>query len=170
MFFELNKFQEIRELQELQRTVYTFLHVITTHDLSEVFLSPKSRGYLDPMMQLLLHTSCHHKDTLIRKVSDTIHLKFSDHKWFYLRLPEVGSLVVYTHTNTYSWLWLITVFFPLFQACVQIFTRLIKDWCSKRFGDEKVIHTSKLGSEWNYFRCTVYWCRNNFRCRVSKVL
>lgn len=82
--------EEIRELQELQRTVYTFLHVITTHDLSEVFLAPKSRGYLDPMMQLLLHTSCHHKDTLIRK------------------------------------------------ACVQIFTRLIKDWCSKRFGEEKV--------------------------------
>ncbi|KAK3006945.1 hypothetical protein RJ639_016900, partial [Escallonia herrerae] len=60
--------EEIRELQELQRTLYTFLHVITTHDLSSVFLSPKSRGYLDPMMQLLLFTSCNHKDILIRKV------------------------------------------------------------------------------------------------------
>lgn len=60
--------QEIRELQELQRIVYTFLHVITTHDLSSVFLSPKSRTYLEPMMQLLLNTSCNHKDILVRKV------------------------------------------------------------------------------------------------------
>ncbi|GAV81717.1 Xpo1 domain-containing protein [Cephalotus follicularis] len=59
--------EEIRELQELQKTFYTFLHVITTHDLSLVFLSPKSRIYLDPMMQLLLYTSCNHKDILVRK-------------------------------------------------------------------------------------------------------
>ncbi|KAK3030933.1 hypothetical protein RJ639_036671 [Escallonia herrerae] len=82
--------EEIRELQELQRTLYTFLHVITTHDLSSVFLSPKSRGYLDPMMQLLLFTSCNHKDILIRK------------------------------------------------ACVQIFIRLIKDWSTRPYGEEKV--------------------------------
>lgn len=61
--------QEIRELQELQRTFYTFLHVIATHDLSSVFLSSKSRAYLDPMMQLILHASCNHKDILVRKVS-----------------------------------------------------------------------------------------------------
>lgn len=55
-------------MQELQRTLYTFLHVITTHDLSSVFLSPKSRSYLQPIMQLLLFTSCKHKDILVRKV------------------------------------------------------------------------------------------------------
>lgn len=82
--------EEIRELQELQRTLYTFLHVITTHNLSSVFLSPKSRGYLDPMMQLLLNTSCNHKDILVRK------------------------------------------------ACVQIFIRLIKDWCDRPNGEDKV--------------------------------
>lgn len=82
--------EEIRELQELQRTFYTFLHVITTHDLSSVFLSPKSRAYLHPIMQLLLFTSCKHKDILVRK------------------------------------------------ACVQIFIRLIKDWCAKPLGEEKV--------------------------------
>jgi len=60
--------QEIRELQELQKTFYTFLHVITTHDLSSVFLSTKSRGYLDKMMHLLLHSACNHKDILVRKV------------------------------------------------------------------------------------------------------
>ncbi|OIW17531.1 hypothetical protein TanjilG_22643 [Lupinus angustifolius] len=81
--------EEIRELQELQRTLYTFLHVITTHDLSSVFLTPKSKAYLDPVMQLLLYSSCNHKDILVRK------------------------------------------------ACVQIFTRLIKDWCAQPY-EEKV--------------------------------
>ncbi|KAK1434241.1 hypothetical protein QVD17_11160 [Tagetes erecta] len=75
--------EEIRELQELQRTFYTFLHVMATHDLSSVFLSPTSQVYLDPMMQLLLFTSCNHKDLVVRK------------------------------------------------ACVQIFIRLIKDWCTR---------------------------------------
>ncbi|KAH9665209.1 exportin-T [Citrus sinensis] len=83
--------EEIREVQELQRTLYTFLHVIATHDLSSVFLSPKSRGYLDPIMQLLLYTSCNHKDYLMRK------------------------------------------------ACVQIFIRLIKDWCARPFVEEKLV-------------------------------
>ncbi|XP_058193799.1 exportin-T isoform X2 [Rhododendron vialii] len=82
--------EEIRELQELQQTLYTFLHVITTHDLSSVFLSPKSRGYLDPMMQMLLYAACNHKDMVVRK------------------------------------------------SCVQIFVRLIKDWCNKPYGEEKV--------------------------------
>ncbi|XP_061352775.1 exportin-T [Gastrolobium bilobum] len=81
--------EEIRELLELQRTLYTFLHVITTHDLSLVFLSPKCKAYLEPVMQLLLYSSCNHKDILVRK------------------------------------------------ACVQIFTRLIKDWCPQRY-EEKV--------------------------------
>ncbi|KAK4837810.1 hypothetical protein QYF36_008618 [Acer negundo] len=82
--------EEMRELLELQRTLYTFLHVIATHDLSSVFLSPKSRGYLEQIMQLLVNTSCHHKDYVMRK------------------------------------------------ACVQIFIRLIKDWCARPFGEEKV--------------------------------
>ncbi|XVF25223.1 hypothetical protein REPUB_Repub13aG0194600 [Reevesia pubescens] len=82
--------EEIRELQELQKTLYTFLHVITTHDLSSVFLSPRSRGYLNSIMQLLLHTSCHHKDITTRK------------------------------------------------ACVQIFIKLIKDWCARPYAEEKV--------------------------------
>ncbi|KAM7254629.1 hypothetical protein ACFE04_004009 [Oxalis oulophora] len=60
--------EELRELKELQKTLYGFLHVIATHDLSSVFLSPRSRGYLDPMMQLLLYTSCNHKDILVRKI------------------------------------------------------------------------------------------------------
>lgn len=59
--------EEIRELQDLQRTFFTFLHVIAMHDLSSVFLSPKSSGYLDLMMQLLLYTCCNHKDILIKK-------------------------------------------------------------------------------------------------------
>ncbi|KAI5594165.1 hypothetical protein POPTR_003G066200v4 [Populus trichocarpa] len=82
--------EEIRELQELQKTLYTFLHVITTHDLSSVFLSPKSRDYLDKMMQLLLQSACHHEDILVRK------------------------------------------------ACVQIFIRLIKDWCTRPDVEAKV--------------------------------
>ncbi|XP_058108611.1 exportin-T isoform X2 [Magnolia sinica] len=82
--------EEIRELQELQRTLYTFLHVMTTHNLSSVFLAPNSRGYLDPIMQLLFHTSCSHRDILVRK------------------------------------------------ACVQIFIRLIKDWCTQSNGEERV--------------------------------
>lgn len=82
--------EEIRELLELQRTLYTFLNVIATHDLSSVFLSPKSMAYLDPIMQLVLYSSCNHKDILVRK------------------------------------------------ACVQIFIRLVKDWCTGPFEEEKV--------------------------------
>ncbi|KAF6162444.1 hypothetical protein GIB67_017332 [Kingdonia uniflora] len=82
--------EEIRELQELQRTFYTFLHIIATHDLASVFLATKSMMYLDSIMQLLLYSSCNHKDVIVRK------------------------------------------------ACVQIFIRLIKDWCTKGQGEEKV--------------------------------
>ncbi|KAL3528585.1 hypothetical protein ACH5RR_007907 [Cinchona calisaya] len=67
--------EEIRELQELQRTFYTFLHVIATHDLSSVFLSPKSGVYLDLMMQLLLCASCGHKDILVRKACVQIFIR-----------------------------------------------------------------------------------------------
>ncbi|KAL5579569.1 hypothetical protein UlMin_012011 [Ulmus minor] len=67
--------EEIRELQELQRTLYTFLHVIATHDLSSIFLSPKSRPYLNPVMQLLLYTSYKHKDILVRKACVQIFVR-----------------------------------------------------------------------------------------------
>jgi len=59
--------EEMRELQELQRTLYTFLHAMATHDLSTVLLTSSSRQYLETIMQLLLFTSCKHKDILLRK-------------------------------------------------------------------------------------------------------
>ncbi|XP_044486758.1 exportin-T-like [Mangifera indica] len=67
--------EEIRELQELQRTFYTFLHVIATHDLSSVFLSPKSRSCFYPIMRLLLSTACSHKDYLVRKACVQIFIR-----------------------------------------------------------------------------------------------
>ncbi|CAA0814601.1 Exportin-T [Striga hermonthica] len=83
--------EETRELQELQKIFFTFLHVTAMHGLSSVFLLHNSSGYLDPMMQLLLYTCCNHKDIVLRK------------------------------------------------ACVQIFIRLIKDWCTTgSYGKEKV--------------------------------
>ncbi|KAF8111268.1 hypothetical protein N665_0076s0251 [Sinapis alba] len=82
--------EDMRELIELQRTLYTFLHVIATHDLSSVFLTPKGIAHLGTVMQLLLSTSCTHKDITVRK------------------------------------------------ACVQIFIRLIEDWCAKPYTEEKV--------------------------------
>ncbi|RWV93879.1 hypothetical protein GW17_00043629 [Ensete ventricosum] len=66
--------QEVRELQELQRTLYTFLHVMANHDLSSVLIAPNCMGYLDAMMQLLLLTACSHKDILLRKVSERLVL------------------------------------------------------------------------------------------------
>ncbi|KAL0701575.1 hypothetical protein Bca4012_057697 [Brassica carinata] len=82
--------EEMRELIELQRTLFTFLHVMVTHDLSSVFLTPKCMTHLHKMMPLLLNTSCTHKDITVRK------------------------------------------------ACVQIFIRLIEDWCPKPYTEEKV--------------------------------
>ncbi|XP_064968406.1 exportin-T-like isoform X3 [Musa acuminata AAA Group] len=82
--------EEVRELQELQKTLYTFVHVMANHDLSSVFIAPDCMGYLDAMMQLLLLTACSHKDILLRKL------------------------------------------------CVQIFVKLIRDWCTNCNGDDKV--------------------------------
>ncbi|KAK4784101.1 hypothetical protein SAY86_018469 [Trapa natans] len=96
-----------RELQELQKIFYTFLHVITMHGLSSVFLSPKGIGFLDQLVQLLLHTSCNHSDPLIRK------------------------------------------------ACVQIFTRLIKDWCIGPH-EEKVPGFQKFVIETFATNCCLY--------------
>ncbi|KAH7655403.1 exportin-T protein [Dioscorea alata] len=82
--------EEVRELQELQRVLYTFLHVMATHELSSVLLAPTCREYLNSIIELLLITSCNHKDILVRK------------------------------------------------QCVQIFVRLIKDWCKKYNGEDKL--------------------------------
>ncbi|KAL5698372.1 hypothetical protein ACHQM5_029421 [Ranunculus cassubicifolius] len=100
--------EEIRELQELQRTLYTFLHVMATHDLSSVFIAPKSRVYLDSVMQLLLYTSCNHKDLLLRK------------------------------------------------SCVQIFIRLIKDWCTSSHAEEKVPGFKNFVIETFAINCCLY--------------
>ncbi|KAL6855880.1 hypothetical protein ACP4OV_018682 [Aristida adscensionis] len=59
--------EEMRELQELQRTLYTFLHAMVTHGLSTILLAPSCRQYLETIMQLLLFTSCNHKDIQLRK-------------------------------------------------------------------------------------------------------
>ncbi|KAL0319443.1 UNVERIFIED_CONTAM: Exportin-T [Sesamum angustifolium] len=76
--------EEVRELLELQRTFLIFLHVMATHELSSIFLSPRSSGYLDLMMQLLLYASCNHKDITIRKACVQIFIRlirdwFPDH-------------------------------------------------------------------------------------------
>ncbi|KAI4325361.1 hypothetical protein MLD38_030769 [Melastoma candidum] len=99
--------EEIRELQELQQTLYTFLYDIATHGLSSVFLSPNSRRYLDQLMQLLLYTACNHNDILVRK------------------------------------------------ACVQIFIRLIKDWCNSP-AEEKVPGFQKFIIEVFAMNCCLY--------------
>ncbi|PIN02947.1 Nuclear mRNA export factor receptor LOS1/Exportin-t (importin beta superfamily) [Handroanthus impetiginosus] len=100
--------EEIRELQELQRIFFTFLHVIATHELSSVFLCPQGIGCFNMMMQLLLDACCNHKDILIRK------------------------------------------------ACVQIFIRLIKDWCAGPYGEEKVPGFRSFITETFAMRCCLY--------------
>ncbi|XP_042437355.1 exportin-T-like isoform X2 [Zingiber officinale] len=82
--------EEVRELQDLQRTLFTFLHVMANHNLSSVFIAPSCRGCLDVIIQLLLITACSHKDILLRKM------------------------------------------------CVQIFVKLIKDWCTNYNGGDVV--------------------------------
>uniref|UniRef100_A0A7N0TYM0 Exportin-T n=1 Tax=Kalanchoe fedtschenkoi TaxID=63787 RepID=A0A7N0TYM0_KALFE len=59
--------EEIRELLNLQKTFYAFLHLMATNELSSVLISPKSRVYLDQIMQFLLSSSRHHKDISVRK-------------------------------------------------------------------------------------------------------
>lgn len=100
--------EEIRELQELQKTFFIFLNAIATHELSSVFLSPKSSSYLDSMMQQLLYNCCNHKDILIRK------------------------------------------------ACVQVFIRLIKDWCAGPYGKETVPGFQRFIIETFAVNCCLY--------------
>uniref|UniRef100_A0A1D1YNA1 Exportin-T n=1 Tax=Anthurium amnicola TaxID=1678845 RepID=A0A1D1YNA1_9ARAE len=69
--------EEIRELQELQKTLFTFLHVVATHDLSSILLAPKSQAYLDVIIQLLLFASCSHKDMIVRKTCVQILVRFT---------------------------------------------------------------------------------------------
>ncbi|KAF0908164.1 hypothetical protein E2562_022964 [Oryza meyeriana var. granulata] len=59
--------EEMRELQELEKTFYSFLLAIATHDLPTVLLAPSCRHYLENIMQLLLITSCSHKEMTHRK-------------------------------------------------------------------------------------------------------
>lgn len=108
----------MRELIELQRTLFTFLHVMATHDLSSVFLAPKSMTYIKPMTLLLLNTSCTHKDITVRKVCNTCPFGY-----------------ILTHFLVHL---LISLFLYWLQACVQIFIRLIEDWCPKSYTVEKV--------------------------------
>ncbi|KAL3700068.1 hypothetical protein R1sor_018090 [Riccia sorocarpa] len=82
--------EEVRELQELHRCFFTFLHAITSNDLSAVLITPQASQWLPDVSQLILEAACHHKDVLVRKI------------------------------------------------CVQIFTRLIADWCDCGSMDEKV--------------------------------
>lgn len=67
--FSLIFLQELRELQELQKLLYTFLHVMASNDLSYVFIAPNCRQHLDAVMQFLLYTSYSHKDMQLRKVN-----------------------------------------------------------------------------------------------------
>lgn len=82
--------EEIRELQELQKTFFNFLHAATSYELSAIFLAPKNSGYLKEIIQLLISAACIHKDILVRK------------------------------------------------SCVQVFIKLIKNWCTMPNEDEKV--------------------------------
>uniref|UniRef100_A0A0D9X1E9 Exportin-T n=1 Tax=Leersia perrieri TaxID=77586 RepID=A0A0D9X1E9_9ORYZ len=59
--------EEMRELEELEKTFYQFLLHIATDDLSTVLLTPSCRHYLENIMQLLLITSCNHKEMSHRK-------------------------------------------------------------------------------------------------------
>jgi exportin-T len=68
--------QEMRELQELQVTLYTFLHAMALHDLSTILLAPSCRQYLETIMHVLLFTSCSHKDIQLRKVRVMVDLDF----------------------------------------------------------------------------------------------
>ncbi|KAG6395676.1 hypothetical protein SASPL_141800 [Salvia splendens] len=100
--------EEIREMQELQKTFFVFLNVIATHELSSVFLSPKSTPHLDLMMQLLLYNCCNHKDIIVRK------------------------------------------------ACVQVFIRLIKDWCAGPYGKEMLPGFQRFIIETFAVNCCLY--------------
>lgn len=111
---------------------YTFLHVIATHDLSSVFLSPQSQVYLDPMVQMLLNACCNHNDIFVRKVVVVYICVCFTISYFW------GSAFLLYIINSVQLFSISAV-----QACVQIFIRLIKDWCMP-YGEEKV----------NSFRCT----------------
>ncbi|KAL1538105.1 exportin-T-like [Salvia divinorum] len=100
--------EEIREMQELQKTFFLFLNFIATHELSSVFLSPKSTPHLDSMMQLLLYNCCNHKDINVRK------------------------------------------------TCVQVFIRLIKDWCAGPYGRETLPGFQRFIIETFAVNCCLY--------------
>lgn len=100
--------EEFRELQELQRIFFTFLHAVTTNELSLVLLEPEAVKWLPLIIRLLFDACCHHKDVLVRKV------------------------------------------------CVQVFTRLIADWCGPTANDEKVPGFRRFVIEQFAAECCVY--------------
>ncbi|EFJ23763.1 hypothetical protein SELMODRAFT_174640 [Selaginella moellendorffii] len=59
--------EEMRELQELQKAFFNFLHAVTSNDLSSV-LRFQTGGRLNEIILLLLDSSCGHKDILVRKI------------------------------------------------------------------------------------------------------
>ncbi|KAG6475232.1 hypothetical protein ZIOFF_064450 [Zingiber officinale] len=111
----------MRELQDLQRTLYTFLHVMANHNLSLVFIAPSCWRFLDVIMQLLLITACSHKDILLRKAALEASRDASGGVGGVPRSPIVRRIVV-----------------TLTHMCVQIFVKLIKDWCTSCNGDDMV--------------------------------
>ncbi|KAG6542252.1 hypothetical protein Mapa_016380 [Marchantia paleacea] len=100
--------EEVRELQELHRCFFTFLHVVTSNDLSLVLITPQSRHWLQDISQLILEAACHHKDVLVRKI------------------------------------------------CVQIFTKLISDWCAGSAVEEKVPGFRRFVIERFASECCIY--------------
>ncbi|MQL73677.1 hypothetical protein Taro_006011 [Colocasia esculenta] len=74
---ELKIMGEIRELQELQKTFFTYLHVVATHDLSSILIVPKNQVYLDVIIQMLLVASYSHKDMIVRKTCVQIFVRFT---------------------------------------------------------------------------------------------
>ncbi|KAL2651855.1 hypothetical protein R1flu_019983 [Riccia fluitans] len=100
--------EEVRELQELHRCFFTFLHAIISNDLSSVLITPENSQWLPDISQLILDASCQHKDVLVRKI------------------------------------------------CVQIFTRLIADWCGGSGMDEKVPGFRRFVVERFASECCIY--------------
>ena len=60
--------QEVQELRDLERTFFTFLHMIAQHGFSSIFLSSESSHLLNDIIQSIMLALYEHKDALVRKV------------------------------------------------------------------------------------------------------
>ncbi|KAG6478049.1 hypothetical protein ZIOFF_061481 [Zingiber officinale] len=134
---------EVRELQDLQRTLYTFLHVMANHNLSLVFIAPSCWRFLDVIMQLLLITACSHKDILLRKYTRSCRsheeaLEASRDASGAATLPAVLEFHFHTGTINSSGFGQHGSALETLIMCVQIFVKLIKDWCTSYNGDDMV--------------------------------